>query len=85
MFCTNVSSLQNGKGYKGRIGIYELINVTAEMRTLITKQVPVSKIREMARKNGNRSLVEDGLLKASRGVTTVEEVLRVCSVEDSEE
>ena len=73
-----------GRGYKGRIGVYELISVTPEMRELITQQVPVARLRELARAAGARSLLDDGLLKASKGITSVEEVLRVCSVEDSD-
>ncbi|GGD57613.1 GspE/PulE family protein [Lacimicrobium alkaliphilum] len=74
----------HGKGYRGRVGVYELVSVTPAMRELITQRAPVSEIRELARKNGNRSLLEDGLCKAARGVTSVDEVLRVCSMEDSD-
>jgi general secretion pathway protein E len=73
-----------GKGYRGRIGVYELVTVNAEIRDLITHSAPLAKIREAARTSGSRSLLDDGLLKASRGVTSVEEVLRVCSIEESE-
>ncbi|GGO63615.1 GspE/PulE family protein [Bowmanella pacifica] len=73
-----------GRGYHGRVGVYELVPVTPEIRELITQRAPVADIRELARKGGNRSLMEDGLLKASRGITSVEEVLRVCSQEDLE-
>ena len=54
------------------------------MRDLITHSAPLSEIRAIARAAGSRSLLDDGLLKASRGVTSVEEVLRVCSIEESE-
>jgi general secretion pathway protein E len=73
-----------GRGYRGRIGVYELVPVNAAMRDLITHSAPLSEIRAIARAAGSRSLLDDGLLKASRGVTSVEEVLRVCSVEESE-
>jgi general secretion pathway protein E len=73
-----------GRGYRGRVGVYELIPVTSQMRELITQRAPVAEIRELSRKAGNRSLLDDGLLKASKGVTSVEEVLRVCSVEESD-
>ncbi|MBN7820435.1 GspE/PulE family protein [Bowmanella sp. Y26] len=73
-----------GRGYRGRIGVYELVPVTPEMRELITSRSPVSEIRELARKAGCRTLMEDGLLKASRGITSVDEVLRVCSQGESD-
>ncbi|WP_416305720.1 GspE/PulE family protein [Neptunicella sp. SCSIO 80796] len=74
-----------GRGYRGRIGVYELVPVTSSMRDLITRRAPVSEIREMSRLAGNRSLLDDGLLKAAKGITSVDEVLRVCSVEESEQ
>ncbi|WP_438864991.1 GspE/PulE family protein [Neptunicella sp.] len=73
-----------GRGYRGRIGVYELVPVSAAMRDLITRRAPVSEIREMSRLAGNRSLLDDGLLKAAKGITSVDEVLRVCSVEEKE-
>lgn len=74
-----------GRGYRGRIGVYELVPVTSAIRKLITHSAPLSEIRAQARASGSRSLLEDGLLKASRGVTSIEEVLRVCSVEEGED
>jgi general secretion pathway protein E len=74
----------HGRGFRGRVGVYEMIEVTPAMRDLITQQAPVSEIREMARKDGFRSLLDDGLIKASKGITSVDEVLRVCSIEESE-
>jgi general secretion pathway protein E len=73
-----------GRGYRGRVGVYELVPVSSAMRDLITHSAPLSEIRALARASGSRSLLDDGLLKASRGMTSVEEVLRVCSVEESE-
>ncbi|MBO1254143.1 type II/IV secretion system protein [Alteromonas sp. 5E99-2] len=74
----------HGRGYKGRIGVYELITMTAELRELISSKAPVADIRQVARDGGARSLLDDGLLKASRGITSVEEVLRVCNIENDE-
>jgi general secretion pathway protein E len=71
-----------GRGYRGRVGVYELVPVSSEMRNLITHRAPLSDIRDLARASGSRSLLEDGLLKASRGITSIEEVLRVCTIED---
>jgi general secretion pathway protein E len=73
-----------GRGYRGRIGVYELIPVNAALRQLITHSAPLNEIRALARAAGNRSLLDDGIIKASRGITSIEEVLRVCSIEESE-
>ena len=69
----------HGRGYRGRIGIYELVSVTPEIRQLVASQAPISEIRAVARNAGFRSLQADGLLKAAQGLTTVDEILRVCS------
>lgn len=69
----------HGRGYRGRLGIYELVSVTPEIRKLVAAQASVSEIRAIARATGFRSLQMDGLRKAAQGLTTVEEVLRVCS------
>ncbi|MBC3764941.1 type II/IV secretion system protein [Neptunicella marina] len=75
----------HGRGYKGRIGIYELVPVDLKMKELITQRAPVSQIREHSKNSGNRSLFDDGLLKAARGITTVDEVLRVCHTGEDQE
>ena len=72
----------HGKGYRGRVGIYELVPVTNEIRQAVADNAEVTKVRKLARNAGFRSLLEDGLLKAAKGVTTVEEVLRVCSLDE---
>lgn len=66
-----------GKGYKGRIGIYEVLEINEEIRELIIKHVASEQITQAAIKNGMLSLIKDGLNKASGGITTIEEVLRV--------
>lgn len=72
----------HGRGFKGRVGIYELVPVTSEIRSLVAEKADIAELRVEARKQGFRSLLQDGLLKAAKGLTTVDEVLRVCSVED---
>ena len=74
----------HGTGYRGRIGVYELVSVTTPLRALITKEAPLAELREQARKDGSRSLMDDGLLKASRGITSVNEVLRACAMKESD-
>ncbi|WP_224745925.1 GspE/PulE family protein [Neiella litorisoli] len=73
----------HGRGYRGRMGIYELVPVDSELRQCITSGATLSEIRQKARQQGYRALLDDGIVKASRGITTVEEVLRVCVDEDS--
>lgn len=64
-------------GFLGRSGIYELLTLDASIHTLIIKNADVQQIRAAARKNGMRTLMEDGLLKVKDGVTTINEIFRV--------
>jgi len=64
-------------GYKGRIGIHEILEVTDPIRELIVDKAPSTKIKEVARKNGMITLRESALRKLMNGITTVEEVIRV--------
>jgi general secretion pathway protein E/type IV pilus assembly protein PilB len=65
----------NNTGYRGRKGIFELMVVNDEIRHLIYQCTPANIIRATARKAGMRSLRDDGMAKAARGITTLEEVL----------
>lgn len=65
------------EGYKGRIGIYEVLPVTETIKELIIKQASSDQIQEQAQKEGMRTMVEDGFIKAAQGITSIEEVLRV--------
>ncbi len=67
----------NNTGYKGRIGIYETLENTEEITSLIVKNADASEIRKVMRKNKVLSMLEDGFIKAKGGITTIEEVLRV--------
>lgn len=62
-------------GYRGRIGIFELLVLTAEVRASVAGGEPEEAIRDRARAQGMKSLLEDGLEKALAGLTSVEEVL----------
>lgn len=65
-------------GYKGRVGIYEVVNITKPIQDLITDRKPAIKIQEYATlQEGMLLMRQDGLLKALRGFTTIEEVVRV--------
>jgi general secretion pathway protein E len=64
-------------GYSGRTGIYELMLITDELKTLINKNEDANVIKNVARSNGMKTLREDGALKVLQGITSIEEVLRV--------
>src|SRR5580692_1091204 len=66
-----------GSGYTGRIGIFELMELNDEIRKQIMRGDDAMSITSVARRNGMRSLREDGWLKISRGLTTPDEVMRV--------
>jgi len=63
-------------GYSGRMGIYEILEIDDDIREAIVKRENSTTIKEIAVKNGMTTLIEDGLKKASEGLTTVEEILR---------
>jgi type IV pilus assembly protein PilB len=65
------------KGYKGRVGLYELMTMNEEIAELVVRRAPVADIREAAKTGGMRELREDGLLKVLEGLTTPDEVMRV--------
>jgi type IV pilus assembly protein PilB len=67
----------NHTGYRGRIGIYEVMRVTDKLRRLIAARTTEDQIREAAVAGGMITLGEDGLSKVKSGVTTPEELLRV--------
>ena len=67
------------EGYKGRIGIYEVLEVTEAIKDVITKRGTADDVLKKAREEGMITMLEDGLLKAAEGVTTIEEILRVTS------
>jgi type II secretory ATPase GspE/PulE/Tfp pilus assembly ATPase PilB-like protein len=66
-----------GTGYKGRIGIFELLEFTDEIKNLIMEDAPLKEIKKMAMKSGMKLLEDDGLEKVKQEITTVEEVMRV--------
>ncbi|MBN1262898.1 MAG: type II/IV secretion system protein [Candidatus Pacebacteria bacterium] len=66
-----------GKGYRGRVGIFEILETNAEIRQLILKKVSSDEIRKAALANGMIGMVADGLNKVAAGITTIEEILRM--------
>lgn len=68
---------ESESGYKGRIGIHEVLQMTNSIRELTLKSASAEQIEEQARKEGMFIMLEDGVFKAAMGMTTIEEVLRV--------
>jgi len=66
-----------GTGYRGRFGIYEMAAMTDDVAELVMRQRPSTEMFQAARTHGFRDLMEDGLIKAYRGETSVDEVMRV--------
>ncbi|MEZ6134988.1 MAG: ATPase, T2SS/T4P/T4SS family [Pirellulaceae bacterium] len=64
-------------GYQGRVGIYEMLQVTREMRELINQGAPVDSLRRCATDNGCSTLAENAIRLAEDGVTSLDEILRV--------
>jgi type II secretory ATPase GspE/PulE/Tfp pilus assembly ATPase PilB-like protein len=64
-------------GYHGRLGIYEVLPVTETIKEMIVQRASSDKITEQAKKEGMRTMVEDGFIKAAKGTTSIEEILRV--------
>ncbi|NCO35152.1 MAG: hypothetical protein AUJ92_21915 [Armatimonadetes bacterium CG2_30_59_28] len=64
-------------GFKGRLGIYELMSINEEIADMVVRRAPLSEIRDAARANGMKTLQEDGFQKIMDGSSTVEEIMRV--------
>ena len=64
-------------GYKGRMGIHELLRMNAEIAELVVRRAALADLKEAAKANGMKELREDGLEKVLAGVTTPDEVMRV--------
>ena len=70
-----------GTGYSGRLGIYELLVTNDEIKVLASERRGTNEIRKAAIASGMRTLRQDGWLKVARGLTSIEEVLRVTKAE----
>lgn len=75
------ASDESADGYKSRIGIHEVLKVTSTIKELIIRGETSDKIEAQAKKEGMLTMLEDGIFQAVKGETTIEEVLRVVSVE----
>jgi type IV pilus assembly protein PilB len=68
-----------GTGYRGRIGIYEMLVVTPEIQKLITRRASSQELNEAGRDEGLKLLFDDGFEKVKAGMTTIEELMRVAA------
>jgi type II secretory ATPase GspE/PulE/Tfp pilus assembly ATPase PilB-like protein len=68
-------------GYLGRVGLFEVLEVTKGIRKLISDKADSDIISQAAQKEGMKSMLEDGIEKVVQGMTTIEEVIRVTKVE----
>ena len=67
-------------GYAGRMGVYQLVEVTPDLQDQIVKGATLNEMRQQVEDGGARTLLQDGLIKASNGLTTIDELYRVMSV-----
>lgn len=74
-----------GSGYRGRVGIFEFLEVTPQIQEAIMHQGSATEMLKIAQQHGYRNLREDGLIKAWRGLTSVDEVLRVTGLSEGVE
>lgn len=77
---TGCSQCQN-TGYKGRIAVFELVELNNELRELAFSKAPTTELRKAAIASGMRMLMDDGKIKIFKGVTTPEEVARISQIE----
>lgn len=71
----------NNSGYKGRLGIFEMIKMTPELEALLRETTAEHEIQRMMHEKGDLSLKEDGIIKMFKGVTTLDELYRVVDLE----
>jgi type IV pilus assembly protein PilB len=70
-----------GTGFRGRIGLFEMMQMNNEIRELAFKRAPTNKVRKAALATGMKSLLADGRIKVLEGKTTAEEIVKVAQVE----
>ena len=75
-FYRPVPSAECADGYKGRIGIHEVLAISPAIREIMLKSSTSDALEAQAKKEGMLTMFEDGLYKAARGITSIEEVLR---------
>ena len=70
-----------GSGYRGRLGVFEMLQMNSTLRELAFERAPATKLRAAARASGMKSLLHDGKRKILAGITTPEDLLRVTQAE----
>lgn len=78
LFRSKGCDLCDKTGYKGRVGIHELLIATEDIKKMVQKHATVEMMREQAMKEGMTTLLQDGILKAIKGLTDFKQVRRVC-------
>lgn len=78
-FYRAIPNEESEDGYKGRVGIHEVLKVTPKIKELILKGASADDIEKVAKEEGMMTMLEDGIFLAAQGLTTTEEVLRVVS------
>ncbi|NTV55425.1 MAG: Flp pilus assembly complex ATPase component TadA, partial [Candidatus Moranbacteria bacterium] len=76
-YCPGGCEQCGGEGYRGRVGIYEVLEMDADIQKLVAQSGTSEEIESKAKQNGMLSMSMDGFGKAAAGITTLEEVLRV--------
>ncbi|MBF0569546.1 MAG: hypothetical protein HQL18_02080 [Candidatus Omnitrophica bacterium] len=71
-----------GSGYSGRVGIHEVLTMTPELKRNILSRLGERQIKDIGRREGMRTMREDAMAKAAKGLTTLEEVVRVTAADE---
>ena len=80
VYASKGCSACNNTGFKGRLAVFEIIEITPEMQELMLSSPSTREIEKLAREQGSQPMFEDGIAKVRRGYTTLAEVLRVVSL-----
>ena len=67
-------------GYQGRVGVFEILNLTQSIRDCITDERPKSELRKVIAESGFESMIKGGLKLAEQGITSIEELCRTISI-----
>jgi type II secretory ATPase GspE/PulE/Tfp pilus assembly ATPase PilB-like protein len=67
-------------GYRGRVGVFQLLTMSERLEQLAAEKAPREEIERIAAEEGMRTMWEDGVGKVAAGITSVEELARVCTV-----
>ncbi|PKN02953.1 type II secretion system protein GspE [Candidatus Dojkabacteria bacterium HGW-Dojkabacteria-1] len=82
LFKANGCSKCDNTGYSGRIGIYEILRTNKEIRDVIISEPTTDNIYAIAKKQGFKLMMEDGILKLKKGVVSMEELMRVVAIKE---